>query len=325
MSLENPPDGPRRDIVLPTCYRNTPWALVTAHALGTGIYRQDGLVQHPDDPQLWGDIGYESIRGNLALGSLVTLVRRANASPAYFADLLDPADAVQIKSFETEQLQDRWIAEQIKINLEHDELEPDDIMIVLPDTKRSRTRGGKLMTELRRHKIPSHLVGVTTGQDAITTPGSVAIAHIYRAKGNEAPMVYVLDAQYADGGWNLVSRRNTLFTAITRSRAWVRVTGHGSAAQSILDEAKKVESSGYELKFKIPTAAELQEIRHIHRERPEELEQQAKKATEGLSVFLEAFSQGVLDLRDLPPAMRTQLTESFLRQIEVDNEAVGDE
>lgn len=103
------------------------------------------------------------------------------------------------------------------------------------------------------------------------------------------------------------------------------MTGHGSAAQSILDEAKKVESSGYELKFKIPTAAELQEIRHIHRERPEELEQQAKKATEGLSVFLEAFSQGVLDLRDLPPAMRTQLTESFLRQIEVDNEAVGDE
>ena len=153
------------------------------------------------------------------------------------------------------------------------------------------------------------MVGVTTTQDEIFMKGSVAIAHIYRAKGNEAPMVYVVDAQYANSQWNLVSRRNTLFTAITRSRAWVRLVGSGVDAQPVLDEARRVKENGYLLKFKIPTAAEeLAQLRHIHRERPEEFEEEARKATEGLGVFLDAFGRGVLDLRDLPPAMRTQLS-----------------
>ena len=38
--------GAPQDIVLPICYRNTPWALTLAHALGFGIYRREGLVQH---------------------------------------------------------------------------------------------------------------------------------------------------------------------------------------------------------------------------------------------------------------------------------------
>jgi superfamily I DNA and RNA helicase len=48
VSLESPSDAPRRDIVLPVCYRNTPWSLATAHALGVGVYRVGGLLQHPD-------------------------------------------------------------------------------------------------------------------------------------------------------------------------------------------------------------------------------------------------------------------------------------
>ncbi|KIU17726.1 DEAD/DEAH box helicase [Mycolicibacterium llatzerense] len=326
VSLENPADGPRRDIVLPVCYRNTPWALVTAHALGMGIYRDpDGLIQHPDDPKLWGDIGYQPTRGRLEFGDLVTLERRPDASPRYFSELLTPDDAVVIRTFDSQSQQDRWVAEQIRINLTDDELEPDDILIVLPDTYRARSRGARIMAELQRLNIASHLVGVTTSQDAVFSPESVAIAHIYRAKGNEAPMVYVLDAQYANSQWNLVSRRNTLFTAITRSRAWVRIVGSGVDARPVIEEALKVQKNDYQLKFDIPTVAQLAELRHIHRERPEENEEAARKATEGLGVFLEAFGKGVLDYRDLPPAMRTQLAQSLTRQQEVEEEAFGDD
>lgn len=45
VQLQNEDDKPKEDIVLPVCYRNTPWALATAHALGFGIYRPEGLVQ----------------------------------------------------------------------------------------------------------------------------------------------------------------------------------------------------------------------------------------------------------------------------------------
>jgi superfamily I DNA and RNA helicase len=62
-----------RDIVLPVCYRKPPWSLATAHALGFGIYREGGLVQHFDDPQLWRDIGYNVLHGELVAGERVEL------------------------------------------------------------------------------------------------------------------------------------------------------------------------------------------------------------------------------------------------------------
>ena len=38
------------------------------------------------------------------------------------------------------------------------------------------------------------VVGVSTSVDEVFQSGSIAIAHIYRAKGNEAPMVYAIDS-----------------------------------------------------------------------------------------------------------------------------------
>lgn len=110
-------------------------------------------------------------------------------------------------------------------NLSEDELQHDDILVVLPDTYRAKSRAPRLMRELTRRNIPSHLAGVNISADQIFQPDSVAIAHIFRAKGNEAPMVYAIDAQYAAADFNAVTRRNKLFTAITRSRAWVRIQG----------------------------------------------------------------------------------------------------
>ena len=59
VTLRNEPDQPKEDIVLPVCYRNTPWALAAAHALGFGIYRPEGLVQMFEEPTIWPRIGYQ--------------------------------------------------------------------------------------------------------------------------------------------------------------------------------------------------------------------------------------------------------------------------
>ena len=227
VNLESTPDAPRRDIVLPVCYRNTPWALATAHALGLGIYRADGLLQHPDEPSLWTDIGYRTVHGRLALGEEVTLERSPESAPPYFGQLLHPADSVVVVDFPDELAQDAWVADQIHKNLTEDELEHDDILIVLPDTYRAKSRAPRLMRELARREIMSHLAGVNTSRDTVFQADSVAITHIHRAKGNEAPMVYAIDSQYASLAFNEITRRNTLFTAITRSRAWVRIVGWG--------------------------------------------------------------------------------------------------
>jgi superfamily I DNA and RNA helicase len=195
VSLVSTPEGPKRDIVLPVCYRNTPWALATAHALGIGVYREGGLLQHPDEPSVWAAIGYDVVHGALASGTPVTLKRSRQSYPEYFDRLLSAPDAVVIKAFGQESEQDAWVAAQIAENLGTDELEHDDILVVLPDAYRAKTRAPKLMAELRRRGIDSHLVGVSTSVDEIFQPGSIAIAHIHRAKGNEAPMVYAIDSQ----------------------------------------------------------------------------------------------------------------------------------
>ena len=176
--------------------------------------------------------------------------------------------------------QDAWVAAQIAENLETDELEHDDILIVVPDAYRAKSRAPRLIAELRRKGIDAHLVGVTTSVDEVFQPGSIAIAHIFRAKGNEAPMVYAIDSQFAVSEFNAVTRRNTLFTAITRSRAWVRVVGWGDRMPVIAAEAATVVDREFQLSFTIPTAGELAELRHIHRDRSRG-EETIRKATEG--------------------------------------------
>lgn len=312
VSLDSAVDSPRRDIVLPVCYRNTPWALATAHALGLGIYRDEGgLLQHPDDPSIWRDIGYDVVHGDLESGAHVTLDRSPVSYPRYFPDLLDPSDAIELQLFETEQEQDQWVAEQIAVNLREDELEEDDILIVLPEAYRARARAPRLRRALAQHEIPAHLVGVNTSVDEIFVPDSVAIAHIYRAKGNEAPMVYAIDAQYGAHRFNAVTRRNTLFTAITRSRAWVRVTGWGDQAKAIGEEIRRIKAENYRLDFTIPTPDELATLRHLHRDRPAEAEAVIKKTADALTTFLEALERGDVDFADLPPAVRTRLAARF--------------
>jgi superfamily I DNA and RNA helicase len=85
---------------------------------------------------------------------------------------------------------------------------------------------------------------------------SITFTSIYRAKGNEAAMVYVMNAQYTAGGSDILSKRNILFTAITRTKAWIRVTGVGRSMEQIIGEFEKVKEQDFSLDFTYPGAEE---------------------------------------------------------------------
>jgi len=84
------PNEPQRDIILPKCYRNSRPVLVTAHALGFGIYREPqrlgemGLIQMFDHSQLWEEIGYRTRNRELKEGSSVVLYRPEEMSPKFW-------------------------------------------------------------------------------------------------------------------------------------------------------------------------------------------------------------------------------------------------
>lgn len=310
VNIQNREGEPRRDIVLPVCYRNSPWALATAHAVGFGIYRKGGLIQHFDDPVLWEDIGYRRNSGTLKLGSSVELERATESTPKYF-DRIPSADAVVLQGeFSDELAQDEWVADQIIADTTIGELEQDDILIVLPSAYTSKRRYARLARVLEERGIPSHLVGVNTSRDEVFQRGSIAVAHIFRAKGNEAPMVYVVDAQYAGSGLSEVSRRNTIFTAITRSKAWVRICGWGPAMAPVAAEIGRVQAADYKLAFRIPTEGQMAEMRRVSSDLHDD--GAAERGLLTIEQLVEALEAGRIVPEQLPPKLVRRLSQLSL-------------
>lgn len=299
VELKNETDEPMQDIILPICYRNPPWVLALAHSLGFGIYRNQ-LVQHFDDLSLWEDIGYKKETGTLDFGKNVTLSRRPDATPKYFYDLLKPEDVIQTHCFPNVDVQYDYIAREIKKNITEDELDPDDILVIFPSVIYAKSQYQRFSQHLAHYSISSMLAGVTHDRDTFHIPGYISCSAIYRAKGNEAPMVYIVNADCCYEGIELIKLRNTLFTAITRSRAWVRICGVGSAMDGLTAEIQKFIESSYVLKFKVPTRTEMAKLRTINRERTTSDAKKIEEAQKGIRALVEMVSKGEIDASQIP-------------------------
>ena len=267
--------APRRDIMLSKCYRNSKPVLATAFALGFGIYRkpahvtETGLVQMFDRAHIWEDIGYRVRAGALRDGSAVTLDRTEDTSPGFLEDHSDPDDLVRFVTFRNADEQTDWLTEAIAENLNKDELRHDDIMVINPDPLSTRLTVEPIRRRLKELGIRSHLAGVDTDPNTFFRPGkaSVTLTGIHRAKGNEAGMVYIINAQDCHSAVrNLASVRIGLFTAITRSKAWVRVLGFGESMAMLKAEYEKLKARRFELRFTYPTSEQREQLRLIHRD-----------------------------------------------------------
>ena len=307
VTLKNDPDKPKEDIVLPVCYRNTPWALSTAHALGFGIYRPEGLVQMFKEPSIWPRIGYEVVEGNLALGHRIAVRRGINSYPSYFTELLEPKDAILRCAFKDAGEQYGTLARAIEININDDELDPSDILVILPDAFTSKRTGAAIISALFEKGISAHLAGVTSSRDEIFKPGSVAVAHVYRAKGNEAAMVYVLHAEFCQSGIEMGRKRNILFTALTRSRCWVRLFGVGQQMRNLCLEVNKVMDRDFKLEFDYPDQQQIEHLAKVHRDMTDEERSDWERKIYNLNEALTAVIQGDLPHETLPVDIHEKL------------------
>lgn len=311
VTLNNPPNAAHQDVVLPICYRNTPWALTLAHGLGLGTARDEGLVQSFDDPSLWTKVGYHVVQGQLSKGSHVVLERAPSSYPQYFSALLSHESSVECRAFDDSQQQAIWVADEIRRSLDEEELEHDDILIVLPNTYRAKSEASDLERALRAVGLDSHLVGVNASQDEVFVPQSIAMANIHRSKGNECPLVFVVNAQHCYSDSRLAAARNILFTAITRSKAWVKLVGWGPEMEALKAEADVIRTNGYQLEFDVPTDEELEQMRRLHQEVPSSEEERIRIVERELSSALEALQQGDVSIHDLPAKLRTAIARQF--------------
>lgn len=294
-----------QDLILDICYRTPGPILSTAHALGFGIYRKP-MIQMFDYAELWGEIGYEITEGQLAEGCSVTLRRSDYSSPTTLTGFNSVDELIQLNKFNSDQEQANWIAEQIVKNITEDEILPSDIVVIHPDAMKMRNEVGLLRNILFEMGINSSIAGVTASPDEFFSDDSVTFTSIYRAKGNEASIVYIMNAEYCNSAYELSKKRNILFTAMTRTKAWLRVCGVGSNFDGLLQEYNEVIKNNFSLKFAYPTEAERKKMRVVNRDMSSSERKrvnEAKRNAQNLAILLD----GEVNIEDIPEDLRAAL------------------
>ena len=265
-----------------------------------------------EQSQLWEEIGYRLQGGELKEGSPVILVRSEETSPKFLEDHSSIDDLIQFVSFDSEAEQTYWLTNSIKMNLEEDELRYNDIIVINPDPIKTREAVGPIRSRLLEMGVNSHLAGVDTGPDIFfdQDKNSVTFTGIYRAKGNEAGMVYIINAQDCHRtARDLASVRNRLFTAITRSKAWVRVLGIGGGMEELKKEYDKLKEKNFELQFIYPTRQQLEKLRIIHRDMTPEDRKRIQNREENLSRLVTELESGKVYIEDMDKETLDRLIE----------------
>lgn len=219
-------------------------------------------------------------------------------------------EMIQFNKFHTKVDQANWIAKEIVKNINEEEILPSDIVVIHPDTLRMRREVGYLRDVLFNHGINNSIAGITSSPDEFFSDNSVTFTSIFRAKGNEAAMVYIMDADYCNLDYQLSKKRNILFTAMTRTKAWLRVCGIGQYFDGLVEEYEKVKSKQFTLDFRYPIAAEREKMKVVNRDMTSQDRKRvnaAKLNAQNLSNLLD----GQVKIEDIPEDLRIALIKKL--------------
>ena len=64
--------------------------------------------------------------------------------------------------------------------------------------------------------------------------------------------------------YNIRHHRNELFTAITRSKMWVRIFGYGKGMDALHNELEAIRKHKFTLSFKYPTDEEIKKLDKVY-------------------------------------------------------------
>lgn len=254
----------QNDTPLTVCYRNQSPVIVTAHAIGMGMYREgyDLPLQMPSSPNVWEAIGYESSK-EIRDGEEVTLYRTTRTSPELLK--VDRNEIIEFLAYEDFTELKKALIQSLRNDINKEMLLPSDIMIIDMDAIGSLTNRASIMTMVNMEdnyegNLSIHMAGSLSPEDFFRKD-SIVYTSVFRAKGNETFMVYIVNAQRCINSLIPRSDRNALFTAITRSKGWVKVMGYGEEMKVLCKEFEQVKNNDFKLHFShYPTKDERKQM-----------------------------------------------------------------
>ncbi len=230
------------DIVLYKCYRNPREILVCAHALGFGIYSGGRIVQMLESRERWESMGYNVLKGEFNIGDKMIIARPVENSLRSVSDAQSIDEIISASAFQTFDEEVNHVAQCVKQDIDAG-LRPDDILVLSLDNRHAKNYLTSISEALSQMSIESH----NNHQDSygvrdFEQEGMVTLSTINKAKGNEAYSVYAVGVDAVYSRTANKGMRNMIFTALTRAKGWVHVTGLGDSAQQFhveLQRAKK--------------------------------------------------------------------------------------
>lgn len=252
--------GIRKSEIMNKCYRTPGPVLTAAHAIGMGLLRPDGMLRGYTTQEDWENIGYEILEGSFnPVGQKVVLHRPDEMTPNRVPEIWD-GEVVEFNNYNTRKEELNELAKKIKYNIEVDGLNPcrDILVIALGDTKESYKLKVEAAKAIKKQGIDIYIPKALknnvyyprypkTDPNKYWNQGGVTVSNTYRAKGNEAYMVYVIGLdKIAEDEDNFVLR-NQLFVALTRTKGWLHVSGVGEFP--FYNEFREVLESGNKFEF----------------------------------------------------------------------------
>ena len=305
-------NGVSKDVILQNCYRSPRQVIFLAHMFGLGVKRQAGFLQFFDDPQAWRDLGYIVMPKNVTVlekGSVVTLSRGLTNS----GNNLEIYDGVNIEQIITKSVHNSleeeaiFIGQTIKKLIENEEFKPEQIAVLSIDSRQETLT--KYMSFISKY-LPTG-IGIIDGADKSRLnkkANHIYLASASRAKGNQYGYVFVTGIQETQSDNEFsnkdVRRRNTAFSAMTRTKAWLHISGVGDKANLISKEIDQICSdlNTCSIKFQVPDMEKLRELdTEEHRKIRKEKMVRAAKSSNMLQLLNEDPSMFEVLLQEMDP------------------------
>lgn len=262
--------GVAKDFVLPNCYRNPRNILMVAHGVALGVEREHGIVYSVDKIADWNALGYQvnqpTGKDTIEAGDEVEVERLDKNSANLLENLLTNNGKVsdkliQLEVCESSDNEAKYISEKIVYLINDQGVSPHDIYVIAINTKTSESFLSLVRSNLNLHGIKAIMPGFVESSRHFYEKNHVVLTTPFRAKGNEANIVFVANCESVPADYSF-SKRNSFFVSATRSRGWCYISGVGKYMEVLCEEIRKIQSGLPKLSYVRPSS-ELVERRRL--------------------------------------------------------------
>lgn len=293
---EDYPGGIEKDFVLHKSYRCPRDVLILAHGIGLGIHGPHGCVQMLANRESWESVGYEIRDGGLKTGDKTVICRPDQNSPNKLAKIYKgDRPIVDVKNFASREEELDWIAKSITEDIKQEDVRPEDIVVIFFDSRSAKRILIALQNLLEKNKIKSSIPGLVDVSWEFAEPGRVTLTTVYRAKGNEAPVVYLAGFELLNSYAEEIESRNRAFAALSRSKGWIRISGVGKQMVAVRDEISLVLKDVPCLRFTFPNMEDIR-IRRLDASETTRRRKQVTKARQTINALLTVEKDALKDL-----------------------------